>query len=477
MGIVYNMLTSEKNAEFSESLRTRLLERWRRSFDSFFYNAWIADCSVQGLSPDGVLSIGLPLRSKCERLGREDVYGALLDAAREVCDGVRSIGFSVDPSLDASPLPAGSPEIPSVRIAPVVPDRIASRGERPPFFDRYTFANVAEGDANRLALDACRQVAETPGARGLNPLILHGASGLGKTHLLHAVGAQLWDTRAAERVMLRTAEQFAADIVSGWRSGLDDESNLARHLKFGAVLIDDVQFLSSKRWVVERFAQFTRMLIERGIQLVVTSDKPLSELPWADARAFRHMQNGMALEMEIPDRRLRLEILRRKMLAAEPDRRVSEEILEFISENDFTNVRELESVLVKLSYYREFCGAECTLDVVQSILSDSVRDSRRTLTLEMVAAETADAFGVTVEHLKSACRRKDYVTPRKVAMYLARALLDQTLHTIGFFFNRDYSTVSASIDSVEAAMTLDADFAERIERLRNRLVALRGMGE
>lgn len=472
------MSIEAKAIEPSESSWARILASWEEKLGSFAYTTWIENCSLLRGPQDGTLTVGLPTQFHCDHcLGRRE-YDRLLKFAQEACPEISSIGFEVDPSLISPLLPQECPEIPAAKIEPVVAERPRARGERPPFREGFTFSAFVEGEANAAALQACRQVAENPGAAGFNPLILHGASGLGKSHLLHATGAQAWETRSAERVAVRTVDQLVAGLTESARRGLSDEQRFSDYLRADMVLVDDVQLLPNRsRWAVGQFAELTRLLVARGVQLVVTSDKPLSELPWADPQTFRHMKNGMALEVGNPDRRLRLEILRLKMHGMGPDGWLSDEVLEFVSENDFTNVRELEAALVKLSFYRTMLGSECTIDIAQSILSDSVRDSRRTLTLEMIAAETAKAFGVTVEHLKSSCRRKDYVTPRKVAMYLARTLLDQTLYSIGFHFNRDYSTVSASIDSAEAAMALDPDFADRVEKIRTRLVALRALGE
>lgn len=475
MGIVDKMSIEAKALEPLESAWGRILDSWKESLGAFAYGTWIAGCSLLRETPDGTLVVGLASQFHCDYCRR--MRERLLLAAGEVRPGLASIEFEVDSSLVPPQPRPECPEIPSVRIEPVVPDQRAPRGERPPFRDGFTFAEFVEGEANEMALNACRQVAENPGAEGLNPLIVYGGSGLGKTHLLHALGRQAWETRAVERVAIRTVDQLVAGLAETARRGLSVGQRFADYLRAGLVLVDDVQLLPKSGWVHDQFAELSRLLISRGVQLVVTSDKPLSELQWADPQRFRHMKEGMALEIGNPDSRLRLEILRQKLKTTCPDAGLSDEVLEFVSENDFGNVRELEGALLKLAFHGRMLGSECTIDIAQSILADSVRDSRQTLTLEMIAAETARCFGLTVEHLKSKSRRKEYVTARKVAMHLARTLLDQTLHSIGFYFNRDYSTVSSSIDTVEAAMALDPDFANRVERLRDRLVALRSLGE
>ncbi len=463
------MLTDENLALHGEASPfdgETVRKAWEDGLGAFFVNSWIGRAPLQ-LEADGTLKVRVPSASHVQRLTDPRIRGRLLEIASGLCPSALSVDFVVDPSLLAGA--ELRPPVVAAKIAPVHPEPIRRR-ERPAFDERYRFDTFVEGPANRMALSACRQVSEAPGTAGLNPLVLHGGSGLGKTHLLHALGAQAWETRTAERVMLRTSEQLVVELIH------DRDRAFADYRRADMLLVDDVQFLVGKVWMTHQFALLVQDLLARGKQVVAVSDKPIERLNWTDGAVAKAMAGGLTLQMEIPDRALRMEIIRAKMNMVDPGSRLSDEVMEFVAENEATDVRTLEGVLLKLTSYRSLFGRECTLELAQSILADRIRDSRSPLSLETVAAETAHAFGVTAEHLKGKSRLKEFALPRKVAMYLARILLDQTLHSIGFFFNRDFSTVSAALKSAEELLSVDPDLADRVETLRDRLVRLRNAG-
>ena len=441
------MLTDENLALHGEASPfdgETVRKAWEDGLGAFFVNSWIGRAPLQ-LEADGTLKVRVPSASHVQRLTDPRIRGRLLEIASGLCPSALSVDFVVDPSLLAGA--ELRPPVVAAKIAPVHPEPIRRR-ERPAF----------------------DEVSEAPGTAGLNPLVLHGGSGLGKTHLLHALGAQAWETRTAERVMLRTSEQLVVELIH------DRDRAFADYRRADMLLVDDVQFLVGKVWMTQQFALLVQDLLARGKQVVAVSDKPIERLNWTDGAVAKAMAGGLTLQMEIPDRALRMEIIRAKMNMVDPGSRLSDEVMEFVAENEATDVRTLEGVLLKLTSYRSLFGRECTLELAQSILADRIRDSRSPLSLETVAAETAHAFGVTAEHLKGKSRLKEFALPRKVAMYLARILLDQTLHSIGFFFNRDFSTVSAALKSAEELLSVDPDLADRVETLRDRLVRLRNAG-
>lgn len=339
----------------------------------------------------------------------------------------------------------------------------------PPFFERYTFQELVVGEANRLASEACRTVAQTPGGTIFNPLVIHGGTGLGKTHLLHALGSKAYELKTADNICIITSDTLLAEFSRATHS-----KNLAalfqRYGSYDLVLIDDIQSFVGVRWMEQQFSHLIFKLRQANIQMVVTCDQPIDQLKWLRSDSIERLRVGMAVVVGAPDSKHRLEILRHKN---EKGPGFSDEVLEFIAENFSSNVRELEGVLLRLAAYQNTFTTECTLEVAQSILLDLCRDQQQKLTLEMIAHEVAHAFGLSTDHLKSASRLKEYVLPRKVAMYLAYQLLDQNQHSIGAHFNRNYSTVSSSIKSIDALLDLDGDLVDRIDQLRERLLIMK----
>jgi chromosomal replication initiator protein len=343
--------------------------------------------------------------------------------------------------------------------------------------DRYTFDHFVIGKSNELAAAAAHAVSQAPG-RVYNPLFLYGDTGLGKTHLMQAVAHAVMERQPDIRITFIGTEQFTNEMIGSIRERTTQEFR-RRYRETDLLLVDDVQFLKGKESTQEEFFHTFNALYEAGRQIILTSDRPPSEIPGLEARLVSRFQWGMVADIELPDLEHRIAILRNKALIDHLEMTIPEDVIRFIAEHVRSNVRELEGSIIKLLAYASLKHREITVDVAREALRDKLRPGEATaattvgLNPDTIQQAVAKEWGVTTEGLRSKTRTKALTAPRQVAMYLMREMLGLQLVEIGATFGgRDHSTVIHSLERVSAMLKEEPSFAQRIARLRGLLEGL-----
>ena len=343
--------------------------------------------------------------------------------------------------------------------------------------ERYTFDHFVIGKSNELAAAATHAVSQAPG-KVYNPLFLYGDTGLGKTHLMQAVAHEVLQRQPETRITFIGTEQFTNEMIGSIQTRTTQEFR-RRYRQTDLLLVDDVQFLKGKEATQEEFFHTFNALYEAGRQIVLTSDRPPSEIPGLEARLVSRFQWGMVADIELPDYEHRIAILRNKALIDHLEMTIPEDVIRFIAEHVRSSVRELEGSMIKLLAYASLKHREITVDVAREALRDKLRPnevglvSTRGLTVDTIQAIVAKEWGVTTEGLRSKTRTKALTAPRQVAMYFIRELLAMQLVEIGAVFGgRDHSTVIHSLDRVTGIMREEPLYAQRIGKIRVLLESL-----
>jgi chromosomal replication initiator protein len=299
-----------------------------------------------------------------------------------------------------------------------------------------------------------------------NPLFIYGGVGLGKTHLMHAIGHTIAARDAGRRIAYVSSERFTNDLIASIQDGRMADFR-RQYREIDLLLIDDVHFLGEKERTQEEFFHTFNALHDAQRQIVMTSDRPPKEIPGLEERLVSRFEWGLVTDIKSPDLETRVAILRKK--AEDDSIALADEVLDFIARNCRSNVRELEGAIIKLLAYSSLTRREVTTDLAREALGGVLGDLGRAseITPESIRQCAADEWGVTIEGLVSKKRTKDLTVPRQVAMYLIRELLDLSLVEIGRLFGgRDHSTVIHSIAKVEQELRTDPGFAARVDAAR-----------
>jgi len=348
----------------------------------------------------------------------------------------------------------------------------------PPLSDRYTFDDFVIGKSNELAAAAAHAVSQAPG-KVYNPLFIYGDTGLGKTHLMQAVGHDIVQRKPDTRITFIGTEQFTNELVAAIQNRTTADFR-RRFRETDLLLVDDVHFLKGKEAMQEEFFHTFNALYEAGRQIVLTSDRPPSEIPGLEARLVSRFQWGMVADIEMPDLEHRIAILRQKAHRDHLELTIPEEVVRFIAENVRSSVRELEGSIIKLLAYASLKHREITVDVARDALRDKLKAMEGqpaggpALNTYAIQTAVAKEWGVTTEGLRSKTRTKNLTVPRQVAMFLMRDLLGMQLVEIGAAFGgRDHSTVIHSLERVAAMMKEEPTVAQRVGKIHAALETLR----
>jgi chromosomal replication initiator protein len=329
---------------------------------------------------------------------------------------------------------------------------------------RYTFRNFIVGSANRLAHAASLSVAERPG-HAYNPLFLYGGVGLGKTHLMHAIGNAVVARFPRKKIVYATSEKFTNEFITSIQQGrVDDFRN--RYRRIDLLLIDDIQFIADKERTQEEFFHTFNAIHEDGKQIVLSSDRPPKQITTLEERLRSRFEWGLIADLTAPDLETRIAILRAK--AEEQGLPVSAEALEFIARKIVSNIRELEGALNRIMAYANMQGMPITAELAQAVLSNVLYNpKKRAVTLDKIAQAVSDYYGVDMDMLRGQKRDRAIVVPRQIAMYLMRAETDVSLLRIGTELGgRDHSTVLHACDKIDRE-------SQENEELRRELAAVR----
>ncbi len=396
----------------------------------------------------------------------EDKFGPLLGDVIEQILG-RPLRLKLqcgDPPVPLS-VPAVELAAPAPGVAPSAPATAASI-PRPSLNERYTFERFVVGDNVDLATAACTAVAANP-ARMYNPLFLYGGVGLGKTHLMHAIGHEVLANDPTRRICYLSSEQFTNELVTSIQQGAMADFR-RRYRQMDVLLVDDVHFLAGKERTQEEFFHTFNALYDAQRQIIVTSDRPPKDLPGLENRLVSRFEWGLVVDVRPPDYETRMAILRKK--AADDGLSIDDEVIEMIAHSCTSSVRELEGAVIKLLAFSSLTHREITPELARTALHGVLgrhREEGPILSPERIREMVARRWRVRAEALSSKRRTKDLTVPRQVAMYLIKQTLDTSLVRIGELFGgRDHSTVIHSIRKVEVRMQQDPVFREQVDAAR-----------
>ena len=427
------------------------------------WKAWFEGVTAAPEGDDGHLVLSVPSTLVKERI--EDRY---LDLVREALTsavpgehegrGLLDVDIVVRPGADDAPVAnsadsdhvagGGTTEVLEHRASPIT---VHERGMRDIEVDpRHTFEAFVIGTSNRFAHAAAQSVAETPG-KSYNPLFIHGSAGLGKTHLLHAIGNFVRDIFPNRHVRYVTTEAFLNEYVDMIRSNTGNAFR-RRYRECDVLLLDDVQFMEGKDGLQEEFFHTFNALTAARKQIVLTSDRSPKAIATLEQRLQSRFLAGLTTDIQPPNLETRLAILRKK---AEGDGlEVSHEVLELIAENITENIRELEGALIRVTAFASLDGLELTCDVASRVLEDMMAlPQSRAITPEQILRATADTFGFTIDELVGPNRRRPLVQARQIGMYVFRELTDYSYPAIGREFGgRDHTTAIHAVTKIAQLM-------------------------
>jgi chromosomal replication initiator protein len=334
---------------------------------------------------------------------------------------------------------------------------------------RYTFTNFIVGSANRLAHAASLSVAERPG-HAYNPLFLYGGVGLGKTHLMHAIGNQVISRFPRKRVVYATSEKFTNEFITSIQQGKIDDFR-ARYRRIDLLLIDDIQFIADKERTQEEFFHTFNAIHEDGKQIVLSSDRPPKAILTLEERLRSRFEWGLIADLTAPDLETRIAILRAK--AEEGAVPITSDVIEFIARKVVSNIRELEGALNRIVAYASMGAMPISIELAQAVLSNVLYNpKKRQVTPERIARAVSDYYSVPMEALQGQKRDKAIVVPRQIAMFLMREETDVSLLRIGAELGgRDHSTVLHACDKITREVAVNDELRREIAAVRELIYA------
>jgi len=332
---------------------------------------------------------------------------------------------------------------------------------------KYTFDTFVIGSSNRFAHAAAQAVANNPG-RSYNPLFIYGGVGLGKTHLMHAIGNFVSITRPEAKIMYVTSEKFTTELISAIRNDKNEEFR-ARYRGVDILMVDDIQFISNKEGTQEEFFHTFNALYDAQKQIVISSDKPPKEIPTLEERLRSRFEWGLIADIQPPDHETRVAILQNKAINENLD--VSSDVLHFIASRVESNIRELEGSLTRVMALSELTGQPITEALAAEALKDFYPDVKtRTINVELIQQVVAERYKISIEDFSSKRRNREVAFPRQIAMYLVREILGMSYPRIGEAFGgRDHTTVMHGIEKIAGDIQKDPEIRTIVEDLKKRI--------
>ena len=339
------------------------------------------------------------------------------------------------------------------------------------FHPNYTFERFVVGDSNRMAHAAAMAVAEAPGKTTFNPLIIYGGTGLGKTHLLQAIGHFAQTEGTADHVVYLTSEEFTTQYINYVVHRKDSTSFYKKFTSVDLLLIDDIQFFSGKPGTQKEFCRiFNKLLLERK-QIVLSSDRPPDKIPDMMEHIISRFMGGLIADIQPPNLETRMAIIRQK--AENDGLSLPIEVVQFIAGNITSNVRELEGTLIKLIASTTFTGKDISLEVAQELCGDVISRKSERISIKRIQQKVGESFDISPNQLSAHTRKRDVSFPRSVAMFLCKKLTNQSLRSIGLEFGgRDYSTVIHSCKKIESEIVSDRELCEKIQAIERAINSL-----
>lgn len=435
----------------------------RQELNTPTFKTWFEHTAPLGIIDDTFI---VSVQNDFARDWLESRYaGLLVSALTQVTGHPLSVSFRVSGDAPAVPEPPETVAIPDLEQAEQRRVQEASAGD---FNPKYTFDSFVMGSSNRFAYAAALAVAETPGG-AYNPLFIYGGVGLGKTHLLQAIGHYVHTSFPHLRVKYVSTEQFTNDFINsiGDRSKSRIEGFRRSYRQNDVLLVDDIQFLAGKEGTQEEFFHTFNTLQQAGKQIVLSSDRPPKDIGSIEDRLRSRFEMGLITDIQPPDLETRIAILRRKVEAESLS--IPDEVLSFVAGRIASNIRELEGALIRIVAFSSLTRHPIDLEIAQSVLKDIFPErSLKPISVAVIQQEVCKHYGITKGELTGNKRSQAIVFPRQIAMYLARELTDLSLPRIGAEFGgRDHTTVMHATAKIQKLMNEQREVYNQVQALTN----------
>jgi chromosomal replication initiator protein len=332
---------------------------------------------------------------------------------------------------------------------------------------KYTFSTLIRGDCNSLAFAAAKSIAQNPGQNAFNPLVIYGGVGLGKTHMMQAIGNAVRENRISNAVLYVSSEKFAIDFVNAIQNGnIQEFSSFYRNVD--VLIIDDIQFFAGKEKTQEEIFHIFNTLHQSNKQIILSADRPIKEIKGIEDRLISRFNWGLSTDIQPPDYETRKAIIQSKL--HQSGVMLDNAVIEFIATNVTHNVRELEGCIVKLLAAHSLDNQEIDLQFTKSTLKDIIRYNTKQLTLDTIEKAVCAFFSITPNDLKGKSKKKEIAMGRQIAMYLGKVMTDSSLKTIGLHFGgRDHSTVIHALNTIDRKIESSTEERKKIEELKKRI--------
>jgi chromosomal replication initiator protein len=447
----------------AEKIWNSAREHLRSKLNNDTYNMWFAPlraCAIDGNN------VTLEAANEFSGVWLKDNYLSLLQDAFAVAAG-RQLQVKFKIATGNAPAPSASAPVP-VKTKAAEPAHERPTNSELHFNPKNTFESFVVGNNNNFAYAAALAVAQAPG-KSYNPLFLYGGVGLGKTHLLHAIGQHVSGNKKGARVAYLSSEKFTNEYIDGIQN-----NQLAKFRKkyrqTDVLLIDDIQFLAGKERIQEEFFHTFNALHESHKQIVLTCDRPASEIQGLEHRLVSRFEWGLVTDLQPPDVEMRLAILQKK--AQIMGVTLSDDIMNFLANRIRTNVRRLEGALIRVASYASLTGKKLTIEVVEGLLREILHEEGRfSINIEVIQKKVAEHFDIRLADMTSKRRPENIAFPRQIAMYLSRQMTESSLNTIGEAYGgRDHGTVLHACRLVKDRMEVDANVRQVVHYLEKQLM-------
>ena len=470
---LFKEITTDENDSCQKS-KTELENRWKKllrfiknNVSTHIFRTWFIPLRPIKYENDEIL-VEVPSQFYCEWIDQH--YYSLIRAGLERF-------FSADTKLNYQVVvDTTNPEESKIKLPSSNEQNqeglrtkiIQNLDYNPNLAKHFTFDNFVVGDSNQFAYSSCLAVAKNPFDTKYNPLIIYGNTGLGKTHLIQAIGNHILINYPTIRVLYSTSENFANNFIDSLKNNSMNEF-VQFYRNVDVLLIDDIQFFQNKGKIQEHFFHTFNTLHQAGKQIVLTSDKQPKDLKDLDERLISRFQWGLLVDIQPPELETRIAIT--KMKSEKEGLELPQDVVEFIAQNVTSNVREIEGVIVSLIAQVAFGNKKPSIDLVREILRMKHIKTAKIITIDKIKNAVAHFFNLNPSDLESKSRKKEIVVPRQLAMYIAKELTNSTLEAIGRHFgNRDHTTVLHSINIAERNILIDERMKSAYEFITRKLI-------
>ena len=443
-----------------KNLWAKTLDIIKSELSEVSFNTWIKSCEPISIS-NNTIKISVPNSFTQDILDKR--YKVLVaNSIKAVCSKMYNIEFIIVSDTSISDTDDMKNHSSQRSKSIIVNDEMSST-----LNPKYTFDSFVIGNSNRFAHAASLAVAESP-AKAYNPLFIYGGVGLGKTHLMHAIGHYILDGNPNARVVYVSSEKFTNELINAIKDDKNEEFR-NKYRNVDVLLIDDIQFIAGKERTQEEFFHTFNALHDANKQIILSSDRPPKEIPTLEDRLRSRFEWGLIADIQVPDFETRMAILKKK--ADVENLNVANEVMGYIATKIKSNIRELEGALIRIIAYSSLTNREVTVDLATEALKDIISKKQgKHITIDSIQDIVASYFNLRIEDLKSQRRTRNVAYPRQIAMYLSRKLTDMSLPKIGEEFGgRDHTTVIHAYEKISGNLKTDDSLQHTINDLTKKL--------